>query len=362
MKKFVISTEILKPMLAKLSQAINAKATLPILQNIYCKASGQQIELIASDTEVTIFLRAEALVTGSFETLIPFSFLAKVVALNKQCPLTVELEKTKLKVTGPDDVYELKGLNKIADYPKLPEQPTTTEFALDTQILQCLKSALLTVGKDEKHARFTKVLMEVKEGKMTIASSDGGYVVFSKAFDFTQAQKINDEVLISARAIKAIDDVELVNVKWDEKMIAFTSENMTVLVTQHNVKYVDFRKVFIPEFTSNLTLNRLQLIGCLEKCSMSSDLMKMVKIHLKESSQVKLTADDHMLNIAVSMPGEYKGNVEMAAIHFEKMLNLLNQVQYENIELAIHDPSKAILLRSAEDADYLAMIMPIATS
>ena len=84
MKKFIVSSQILKQVLHKLGLAVNTKTVLPVLSNVYIKVTDGQLELITSDLETTIIYRTEAETSGEgFEFLMSYQLLSKITTLSK---------------------------------------------------------------------------------------------------------------------------------------------------------------------------------------------------------------------------------------------------------------------------------------
>ncbi len=357
MKKFIVSNQQLKTALHKLGNVINARTILPALSNIYCKVGDKSIEMIVSDLETTMIYRAEAETSGeAFEFLLPFQLISKIVSLSRFAPLSFQMEKNKLKITGENDVYELKSLEKVESFPKLPEVPKKNVLEISSDIIKWLSVATQTLSKDESRMVLTKVLLELRAETSNIASADGSFYVFS--YNVPLKSPKDDDLLISPKVIKAIDDMDKAKLFWHEKTIVFESENITVLVTRPEGKFPNFRAIIPQDFDSNITINRGDLITALEKCNINTDSFKQMKMDLTNKGKIVFTANDSQygININVEVPGNYSGTVENINASSEKMLKLMNQVEFENIELAIHDSKRPILFRS-EDSAYLGLLM-----
>ncbi len=357
MKRLIISTDALKPALAKLNQAVNTKSVLPVLANILFKVSPNKAELIASDTELTIFYTVECESKESFEFMLPYEFLNKITALNKHCPITIDAG-TKVKVTGPNDVYEVRIADKPEDFPKLPELPKKNSIEIGKEILDCLHTAVTTTSKSEDRKALMHVLLELKPATITIASSDGGYVVFSK--EFKTEQQETEELLLSHKVIKALEGYTSAKILYHSKAIAFQCDNILIINSKPVSKFVDFRKVFPADWPANLKLNKYDLLQALDKCSLANDPIKQTKINLESKEEFELSAKDEMLNVNVKIPGSYSGEVKGTCVNSEKLLKLLNQIEEDEISFAIHDSQRAIIL-TTEDPGYKGLIMPIAT-
>lgn len=357
MNKIIISSDILKPALDKLGHAVSSKPVLPQLAYMLCKAGDNKIEMTATNTELTISMKLECECPGeTFEFLMPFEFLSRIVGMNKHCPLTIECGK-KVKVSGPNDAYEFKIAEKIEDFPKLPSLPSKNSIEITQEVLNTLKVALATIGKIESHPQFQYVLLELAPGKITIASSDGSMMVFSKEFE--NEQQLADELLLSQNLIKVLDGLEVSKMSFTQKVIGIESGDITVISTRADFKYGNFRKVFAETHAANLTIVKDSLVEALTKCSLSKDLMHKTDA-LLGTDTLKLTADDHIVKINVSVPGQYTGEVKGFSFNNEKFLKVLGQIEPMDIEMAIHDEKRAIIITAKDDPGYKGMLMPMA--
>ena len=134
MKKFVISSNDLKPAIKKLALAINEKSVLPVTKNILCKVTAGEVHMIATDLEITISYNCPAqMVEGApFELMLPFDFLSKVLTVVKNEPILIEHPSArKARLVCSEDKYELNSLEKFEDYPAIPAIPKKNKLQLD---------------------------------------------------------------------------------------------------------------------------------------------------------------------------------------------------------------------------------------
>jgi len=365
MKKFIISSAVLKKMLHKLSNAILAKPVLPVLANVWCKVTEGSIELIVSDLEVTIFYRQPCETTGEgFEFFMPFDLIQKIVALNMNCPLSFSLEKKGIKITSEKGVYELKSSFKIEDFPKLQLVPKKISMPIPAEFVYFLTTALATVGTDEQRPECMKVLLELTDKETTIASTDGSFCVFSYTMAVPAPAK--EDIVISPKVIKALSGIEDMNLYWNAKVYAFESKEVTIIVTRPDLKFKNFRAIFPPDYPSNLTVSHKEIVRALENCSISNDPMNEARIYFKkQKGQIVFIAKDpgSGININYEVEGDYTGEVNSISFSFSLMLKLMKQIDFENVEIASHldekGNEKAIVFRSPDNPCYLGLLMPL---
>lgn len=358
MKKLTINSEDLKATLSKLSHVVSNKHPLPVLSNVLCKVGENKVSFTGTNTEITISITTDCTNEEAFEFLLPFDFANKIVALHRHAPLDIAAGK-KVKITAGNDVYELKVPEKLEDFPKVPNVPKTSAFKLYGLVLQSLNTALATVaGNNTKKPVLQNVLLSFTPGKTTVASSDGAYCVYAQETD--SESDVTEDFLISQKVIKVLDLEQEITVCFNKNFIAFEMENLSVVNTRSAEKFVSFRDVFPAEWPANLKVDKKELEAALHKCGLTSDQLHAAKIDFTTKGSLQLTANDHVVKINLSIPGDYSGPVQNLSLNTEKLMNLLSQIGHDEIEMAIHDQSKAIVLTCQAQEGYRGLLMPIA--
>jgi DNA polymerase-3 subunit beta len=358
MKKFIISSKVLAAALKKLSQAINKNSTLPVLVNLYCKVKKTEVELITSDLELTIIITCSCEASHEFEMLIPFEFITKVCALAADQPLTIEMNGNKGRIHGENDTYELGSLDKVKDYPNLPQPPQQKFIKMNGTFIEWLGKAKTTVAKDELRPAMQHICLDIKTDHLIMVSTDA-HLIFNHKF--LVESKNEDSLLVSPKIANALDGFSETEIFWNKQHIAFKSNNVTVIATRHEEKFPDYKVVFHDQ-QPNLVLDRNAVINALERACLNSSTSKHTVVYLKkEPGTIHFEATDLDLNrkILVDIPGSFKGDTERTAVNAAKLLALMNQVEFDEVHLSIIAPEKGIQITSESDADYKSLIMPL---
>jgi len=360
MKKVIIATGALKPALNILGHAVNKKHVLPILNNLLCRVKGNELEAIASNTEVTIHHKIPVEAAADFEFLMPFDFIKKVVDINKNCPLEIE-SAAKLKIKGPTDTYDIKVPDRIEDWPVLQNVGTENSIELDSDILYCLKTAVITAQPLDAHPKLSHVLLELEPGKVVIASADGTWCVFSKEFSVDHKHE-KEELLLSQRLIKVLDGIESASLTFNNEVIRFATDKITVYNTRSTERYVNFRSVFSLGAEPNLTISKSVLQDALLRCSLAQDDLHAANITLKKTGTIKLSASDHMVKINVDAQADYTCEVDRAAINTDKCMRMLSQISGQEIQFCIVDARRGFVVLDKDEPGYKGYLMPISFS
>lgn len=367
MKKIIISSDILSSVLEKLALAVNPNHVLPALANMQCKVTKNEIELIASDLELTISVKCDAETSGEpFDFLLPVGYLKQVLSKADSAPVEIEHPSTrKAKIIchrdreeGEPDVYELNSLDRFDDFPKMPSVPKGNTLVLDQDFIGLLTKAMHTCSKDEMRPSMTRACLDIKPTGIELVSTDTHCLYLHKI----PGKGVKDEQIhFSQKLAKALKGLETLETSWTDKTVCFKSGRTTIWCTRFQDKYPDY-KVVIPNNEPNLTVDREKLINLLNKACLSSLHNKATLFNLKEVPGVLHSVTDdpeYERKIRLSVPCEYTGDTADVLLNAKKLQILMDQVDVEQVKLHIYHPTKAVLISSDEDKDYLGLIMPI---
>lgn len=362
MKKFIISTDALKPILAKVGQAVGKNTTLPVLSDMYCKVSKGEVEFISTDLELTIIHKCPAETTGYlFELLIPFDYFKSIVNLSSHQPLSLELAgkgETKAVILCEGEKYELNELDSTVSFPKMPEIPKRNTIELDKDFISWTNKALTAVSKDELRPAMTKVCLDVEENRTTIVSTDA-HCLITKSFNLES--KVVDQLLISPKIAKALNGLEKATLSWSKSHIAFHSGGFTIVATRIDDKYPSY-KVVMPNTERNLSVAKNTIINSLEKCGLSTDKSKKTTMLLnKHAGKIVLESIDEAMNRAMTfdVEADFTGDTEFVVINSDLMMKMISILDDGQIHLHIKSASKGIMISAEEDKTYLGMVMPL---
>ncbi len=364
MKKFSISSDELKKALKKVGQAINPSTVLPVTKNIYCQVTGSVLEMITTDIEITIAYKCAIDNSGGedFKLLLPFDFINKIVSVTPNMPITFEHPSTrKAKVLCEDDVYELKTLDKLEDFPKLPETPTKNSLSLDKDFIDVIGRAMLTVSKEELRPSMTRALVDIKETESFVVSTDAHHLF---RFKLNIGSAAPEQIQFSKKMAKAIEGMNEIKLSWTKDKVALQNDVITVWCRLYDDKYPQYGAV-IPNYGPNLELKKSDLSNALHKAMIAGNSTGQVVLHLKKLIgfvSFESVDDNSERVITGKVAGDYTGEVETISLNAKKMLTIMDQVNAETLKLHINSSSKAVLVSSEEDENYLGLIMPLLTN
>lgn len=359
MKKISFKTDLLKPALKKLGQAVSTNVVIPATRNILMRVSSGKAELITTDLELTIQVTMDVEAPDEFECLIPFDYLQKIVGENPASDINIQLKgKYQASINSGEDVYEMGSLEKVEGFPTVPSVPKKNVLQLDEKFIDCLKMAMLSTSKEEARPAMCRALLDLQEKKSYLASTDA-YFLYRHSFDLpvTEPEKIQ----FSAKMAKAIEGFETMELSWTAKIVAMKSGNIVVWSKRFDDTFPAYGSI-IPDYPPNLSVSGSMFTDCLRKACISASAVKSTVLDLKSAEGfIVFDVNDPELNrkIHVKMPAAYKGNMDKITINAKKMLTILEQSKGEDIKVHLMSANKAILVSCDEDPDYLGLLMPV---
>lgn len=361
MKQIILSSGDLQKAVGKLSLAVNSKTILPALKNIYCRVTKDTMEMITSDQEITIAYRVTAQTTGQpFEMLIPFDFIRDLSPeLDGQISIQL-ISARQAKMITETDVFELNSLDKINEFPEVPSVPKKNSLQLGDDFVPNLKKVMHACGKEnaEKipHA-LSMAVLDMSGDDVNLVATDTQMLI-RKTLEIKSG--VTDQILFNTKITGAINKMGAMEMSWSMKQVAFKNETITVWAQRMEEKYPNY-KAIIPRFQRNLLADTDKIKSALRKACLSSNPTKRTLFDLLNTpGVVTLEADDVNTGrkITSQLASTYSGETGSIAMHAGKLLSVLEQMEVKQVWLHIDSPTKAVMITSEEDPEFLGMIIP----
>ena len=253
------------------SRFVSKNSTLPILQNMYLKASIDSLTIRATDMEkyVDIEIPCDIKIEGAI-TINAKTFLDLLRTIEeKDVEISVNMQTNQMLIKSAEDEFEINGI-PASEYVALPEIPQTNAVTLETQsFITGVEKVEYTITEKNFSPVLTGVLMKTKDDengkKIVFVGTDSFRIAEFKIPSNIDADfslivpkiAINDIKAITKYAVdKEIPDLK---VKYSENLIAFEYEieNMKIVATSLLIQgnFPDYeREEIMPTTFSNTIL------------------------------------------------------------------------------------------------------------
>jgi DNA polymerase-3 subunit beta len=362
--KLSIGRTELQAALSAVSRAVSPKASIPVLSGILVTAQGGRLTCTGYDLDMAIEMSVPASIEAEGAVVLPARQATEIVKRLPREEVTLSAEGNSAKIQADRAVFDLLCM-KAADYPALP----TAEGASITLTMDELKE---TIGKvsfaaaaDDSRAVLTGVLMEVKDGDMTMTATDSFRCAARKVAAAGELPK----TVLPARFLGEI-------AKAPGKAVQLVLGGSWAQVVAGNVRYLsrllegEFPNVerIMPEESAIplwLVVDREGLLGAIERVSvMRVDDMAAVILTLDEDTHEHLIVSSTNPAVGeareemVIFTDEAERTPMQVALRPRYLREALKAAEGENVKIGYSGNRKPVLIRD-EDEGYRYVVMPV---
>ena len=369
--KFAISSSILSQRLQTLGRVIASKNSMPILDNFLFQVHNNQLELTASDSELTLHTTLELIESdGPIDFTVNAKTIQEAIKEIPEQPLefNVDPDNLDITITYQNGHYNLVGQN-AQEYPLTPELDgeISTLGADAARLFSGINRALFAAADDPLRPVMNGVFFDFNAEGLAVVASDGRKLSCTRLLDIqtdTPASFIlhkKPATLIKGILQKEVGDVV---VKFTKRNATIESENYHLSCRLIEGSFPNYNSV-IPQNNPNLvTVNRAAIIDTLSRVAVSANASSpLVKLHIEPGRLVLSTRDsDYSRSGEETLLCDYQGNPMNIGFKCNLLQELLNNLEGEEVVIQLADPSRAGIIVPAqqqEDEHVLMLLMPM---
>jgi len=366
MKLSIAKEQILQGLQA-VQNVVGSRTTLPILSNVLLSASEQQLELTATDLDVTVTCSVQATVHRPGRTTIP---VKKFFGICRELGhLEVDLETDERNVStlaAGNSYYRINGL-AAEDFPPLPQFSEKKHVVLPQDKLRSmLKKTAFAISTDESRYVLNGIFHSLKNHKITLVATDGRRLALVEE-EVDVAVESEGDFIVPTKAINELTRLLQpggeVSIRYTDNQVSYTlkgEKSPTVLVMSKLVEgnYPNYRQVIPTEFKERVTLAREELLQALRRAEiMTSDKSNSVKLAFTKNN-LAITANTPEVGEArESMAINYKGVDVSIAFNPVYLMDPLKALEGDEVYLEVNDELSPGVVKTS--TPFLYVIMPM---
>ena len=377
--KIVIDVAKLNDIIDISSRFVAKNATLPILQNIYMKASIDNLVVRATDMEKYVEIEAPCEVKLEWAITINAKMFSDIIKSieETQVEISVDQQNQTMTIKSWKDNFEIPGIS-ASEYVALPDVPQDNKITLDTQWLSNgIEKVEYSVTEKNFSPVLTWILMKSKEEEWNRKL----VFVWTDSFRLTEF-KTNSTIVwddfsliipkTSVLDIKKISDFaqekwsDNVNVKYSSNLIAFDFDIdwmkilATSLLIQWNFPDYEREEVMPTKFNTTLIMNKDDCEKAIKKIwILTRDINNFIQIEVNDweasVSSWKTDKWTWKTNIPVLMEWEPVS----FGINGRYITDFIRTMDTEEIVFNIVDNQKPLIVQNKNDKNYNCVIRPL---
>lgn len=362
MKTVVKAIELSNAVL-KVVKAVSTKGQNPVLECIKLICKGDNLTLLATDTEIAIekTIKAETFMEG--ETLVIGKLFAEFVKkLEEEDTLELYLEDNRLKITYSSSEGYIQAINP-EDFPIISKDIKANSFTMQQRdFKRMVAKTAFSCLQDDSRPILKGCLLESDEDMLTCVALDGIRLALCKM----PVKEIYGHIkaIVPSRALNEIirlldKDDDFVTVVIQDRNLMVEIENTVLTARLLEGEYIDYKQIIPSTFLTEFKANKFIFENAVERAAVVAKVTKnLVKFDVKEN-YVNITANSEMGNVNENVLINLEGKDIVIAFNSKFILDCMRVIEDDFIKVSLNTPISPCIIRPNSDENSLYLILPI---
>jgi DNA polymerase III subunit beta len=349
--------------LSVVSRAVSTRSTVQVLSGILVRGEGDQLELAATDMELSLRLPLEGQVEGGGAVVVPGRLLVDLARLLPEGEVTLEhrAEEGALQVTSGALVSRLQTYS-AEDFPKLPDAASAQTFAVDrAAFLETIAKVSRAASRDESRPVLTGILVRFEGGKLVMAATDS-YRLSVKETELTGSQPQELEAIVPARALgelaRIAQDTDELQVGVQENHVVFGADGVWLTTRRIDGQFPNHKQLIPETFEHEVVLPREEFLDVVRRTSVMAQRNSPLRLRFAEGEVTVSAQTQDVGEARETLPVGFSGEELEIGFNPDFLREGVESVDTDEVQLRLISPLRPGLIRSDEE-DFSYLIMPI---
>lgn len=365
--RFRCERDVLADALALAGRAAGGRGTMAVLTGVKAELHGQQLRLTGTDLELTIAVERTVHGQADGVAVLPGRLTSEIVRALPSGAVHVEVDQEQARISVDRSHFTVRTF-PADDFPRLPEPEGTGVTLPSADFAEALRQVVRAASTDDARPILTGVLMAAEADGLQLVATDS-YRLAVRDLPGTQVLGPDQKVLVPSRALNELARVlasePQVTVRLGERDVAFEVDGQAgrARLTSRLIEgeFPKVRQLIPQHYANRLTVGREPFL----------DAIRRVRLVARESASpsVRLTMAADGLDLsavdvekgeaAESLDAKYEGTEMTVAFNPVYLQEGVEACGGDEVTLETLDALKPAVLRSAEQAGYLYLLMPV---
>lgn len=359
--------------ISAVERAVSVRDTLPLLAGIRLRATTGQLQLNATDLELSLETTIPAQVGEPGDVVLEARLLSQVI---RRFP-PGEVQLSHAQDEGQVDL--VCGSSHLSmrfqpgdDFPSLTAPEDPVKWSVKRKVFQeMIRRTIFAVSNDPSRPFLTGILVEAAADELRLVATDGNRLSLARhpweEGESAPAQEM--AVIVPARAMAELgrspadEPAELISVEMDRRQAVFSWGGFCLTTRLVEGQFPLYRQAMPLNQRLSVVLPREPLLAAVERAALVSRTGPAFVVLQLESGLLRLTAQEADVGKVVEeLAINYTDNPFQTAYQARFLSDVLKALTSENVVLGLDSALSPGTLRPEEDNSYLCVMMPVRTS
>jgi DNA polymerase-3 subunit beta len=360
--KLTCSREELSQKLAVVSRGVSTRTAVQILGGILIRASGDSVELGATDMELSLRTPLEADVQGTGAVVVPgrlFSDLARLLPAG-DVEIAYHDNESVLEVRCGPAEYRLNTYG-AEDFPRLPDTDAAATHSVETDsFLATVTSVGRAVSRDEARPVLTGILVKFGDGKLIMAATDSYRLSYKETPMSEQIPEL--EAIVPARALEEVRRLAspggTLELGVQENQVLFGIDDTWLTTRRIEGQFPKFEELRPKEFAHEVVIPREELLEVVRRTSVMAHRNSPLRLRFSEGEVTVWTQTQDVGEARESLPIRFDGEPLEIGFNADFLRDGIESAEGDEMRLRLIDPLRPGLIQGLGE-EFWYLIMPI---
>jgi DNA polymerase-3 subunit beta len=369
--EFRIDKETFLKALQKVQGIVERRNTMPILSNVLIEASPERLHITATDLEVGMRSSYPTDVVKEGKITVSAKKVYEIIKeLSDEKILFSTKENDWVEIRSGKAHFTIVGLSSD-EFPYFPKVNDDSFIRLGSAILrEMIEKTSYAICHDETKYNLNGILVKAVEEKgrtlLRMVATDGHRLsIAEKEISGTGSRELSKGIIFPK---KGIFELKKMTEEEDEDILLGFMDNNAVIKKGNTVvvmrlvdgEFPDYTKVVPVNNTRTVRANRETLLHSLRRMAiLSSEKFKGIKFDIKPGLMEISSSNPELGEAREELEIEYAGESLTSRFNARYMIDVLSVLEETSVELLFKDELSPSILKPADAAGFLAVIMPM---
>ena len=346
------------------SKAVPNKTTMSILECILIDASGNDIKLIANDTELGIETVVAGLIEEKGKIALDAKILSDIVRKLPDAEVVIECDsslKTYIKCEKTDFTIVGKPADEFTYLPKVERLDSimVSQFTLK----EVIRQTIFSIADNENNKIMTGELFEVNGDTLKVVSLDGHRISIRKIA--LKNSYGNKKVIVPGKTLNEISKIlpgdaeKDVTIFFTGKHIIFEFNRTVVVSRLIEGEYFNIDQMLSSDYETKVTINKKSLLDSIDRSLLfvKEGDKKPIIMNIKDDEiEVKINSAVGSMDEEINIVKQ--GKDLMIGFNPKFVMDALRVIDDEEINIYLVNPKAPCFIKNSEET-YIYMVLPI---
>jgi DNA polymerase-3 subunit beta len=350
---------------------VERKNTIPILANVLIEAKDNEVRMLATDLEVALRSKCDAMVAKGGSLTLPAKKLYEIIKALPETDVRIQQDKNGVKVAADKFDSRMQTLPR-EDFPSLPEATGAASATLPREALREMvaKTQFAITGEDTRYF-LNGALFVLRSDSMSLVATDGHRLalVTVKRDGKDQAVQAGEEVKVILPKKTLLELGKLLSetdgdIRYErgENHLFFQLGDRVLISRMIDGQFPAYERVIPKGNDKEIEFERERLTNAVKRVALlSNERSRAVKFEI-DKGKVEVTSSSSEFGEArEQLAVDYQGAALAISFNAQYVLDFLNVVETDVVSLSLKDEVSQAVMKpvGAQGYDYTYVIMPM---